>query len=318
MLDKLRYSLYRFKYTHADKLNLSKPVDISLELSSFCTNACGYCYHADPKNLPFTRGKMSFELAYKILTEAAELGVHSIKYNYRGEATMNPRFKDIAEATYFFSISNGSTFIDRILNSNFNFDINRGDIFQGLNYMTKVKISFDSFRKDIFEKQRKGSNFEKTLANMEKFYNWPGRKNEMVVQAVRTSMNADEDLESEIKKRFPSATPSIRDVVSGRVNKDISNLVTKERDINNRKSCLQAHARLIVNHDGRVTVCCPDIGSKIVVGDANTDHIKDIWKSQRALEIRRSLKDKSAFEKDPCKTCSSFESYAGFKARWDS
>lgn len=316
MIQKLRYAWYRFKYTQAPKLNLSAPVDLSLELSSFCTNSCHYCYHGDPKNLPFKRGKIDHVLAYKIIEQAAELGVNSIKYNYRGEATMHPRFKQISEVAYVFA--SGSTFIDRILNSNFNFDINNEAIFQGLNYMTKVKVSFDSFRKDIFEKQRKGSNYEKTLANMHKFYNYPGRDNEMVVQAVRTTANKDEDLAGEIKRRFPSATVSIRDVVAGRINRDLSTVVTKERDTENRQSCIQAHARLIVNTDGRVTVCCPDIGSKIVVGDLTKQSLKEVWNSEEAKAIRKSLKDKSAFKNDPCKTCPSYESYKGFKPLWNS
>jgi len=316
MLQKLRHAIYRYKYVNAPKLNLSKPVDVSLELSSFCTNSCNYCYHSAPKELPFTRGKMSRGLAFKIIDESYGLGVHSLKWNYRGEATMNPIFEEVV--AHAKRLARGSIFIDRILNSNFNFKYGREDIFRGLLNQTKVKVSFDSFRKDIFENQRKGSKYEETLANMSKFYNYKNRDNEMVVQAVRTKLNKDEDLEGEIKRRFPSATASIRDVVAGRVNRDLSSVVVKDRDLGNRQSCVQAHARLIINHDGKVTVCCPDIGSKIIVGDANEDHIKDIWKSKEAVEIRRSLKNKTAFEKDPCKGCSSFESYKGFKPLWNS
>jgi radical SAM protein with 4Fe4S-binding SPASM domain len=310
------YNLYRFKYVNATWLNLAKPVDVSLELSSFCTNSCGYCYHGDPKTLPFTRGHMPLQLAGKILKESAELGVHSIKTNFRGESTMNPNFYAITRVAKEFA--SGATFIDRITNSNFNFRLEREDIFQGLCFQTKVKISFDSFIKDIFERQRKGSKYEATLANITKFYNYPGRKNEMVIQAVRTTLNANEDLEKEIKSRWPSAIVSIRDCVEGRVNKDLSETVTKKRDEENRQSCIQAHARLMIHHDGRVAVCCPDIKGKLIIGDAKTEHIGQIWKSKKAYEIRKSLKDKTAFKEDPCKTCSSFESYKGFTPGWKS
>lgn len=311
MLNKFKYYLYRAKYIYAPKLNHSKPVDISLELSSFCTNTCGYCYHADPKKLPFTRGKMTKKLAHKIITEGAELGVNSIKFNYRGESTMNPIFEDVT--AYAKSLARGMTYIDRITNSNFNFDFNREDLFRGLCNQTKVKVSFDSFRKDIFEKQRKGSSYEKTLANMHKFYDYDGRDNEMVVQAVRTSLNANEDLEGEIKKRFPSATASIRDCVAGRVGKDLTEVIIKDRDASSRQSCIQAHARLMINFDGKVQICCPDIKSVLIIGDANSQHIKEIWNSKIAKDIRKSLLDKSAFNFSPCKTCPSFESYEGFK-----
>jgi radical SAM protein with 4Fe4S-binding SPASM domain len=316
MLESIRHAFYRFKYIHAPKLNLKAPVDVSLELSSFCTNTCGYCYHGDPKKLPFKRGKMAKVLAFKILKESAEIGVHSVKFNYRGESTMNPHFEEIT--AYARSLANGSTFIDRLTNSNFNFRPVREDIFRGLLNQTKVKVSFDSFIKEIFEKQRAGSKYEETLSNMQRFHDWPGRKTEMVVQSVRTRLNENEDLEHEIKKRFPSATASIRDVVAGRTDKDLSAVVVKERDFDNRQSCIQAHARLMINWDGKVQICCPDISSKLLVGDVNKQHVSDVWNSDTARHYRQTLLAKKAFDFDPCKNCSSYESFKGYKPNWKS
>jgi radical SAM protein with 4Fe4S-binding SPASM domain len=316
MLDKIRYQIYRFKYNFAPKLNLEKPVDVSLELSSHCTNACGYCYHSDRKNLPFKKGFMKYGLAYQILNQAADVGVNSIKFNYRGESTMHPDFEMLAE--YAERRAYGSTFIDRVTNSNFNFPYEKDSVFRGLCHQTKVKVSFDSFHKDIFEKQRKGSNYDKTLANIHKYYNFPNRDNILVIQSVRTQLNKDEDLEFEIKSRWPNAIASIRDCVEGRVNKDLTETVVEKRDEDNRQSCIQAHARLMVNWDGTVQMCCPDIGSKLIIGDMNNEYLLDVWNSPKAKEIRKSLLDKSAFKLDPCKGCSSFESYKNFKKVWNS
>jgi len=316
MLKKLQNYIYRYKYVNAPKLNLKKPVDISLELSSFCTNQCGYCYHADAKKLPFTRGKMDRGLAFKIIDEAAGLGVHSLKFNYRGEATMNPHFEDIAN--HAWRKSGGMTFIDRIVNSNFNFKYDREDIFRGLTKMTKVKVSFDSFIPKIFELQRKGSNYGKTIANMMKFHDYPGRDNIMVVQSVRTILNKDEDLQYEIKKRFPGALVSIRDVVEGRVDRDLSALRVRKRDDSERQSCVQAHARLIVHWDGRVVPSCPSIDDSLVVGDLTKSSILEVWNGNPVKTLRKNLLDKSAFNSNPCKGCSSYETYRGYVAPWNS
>lgn len=316
MFDKLKYHLYRAKYNFADKLNLKSPVDVSLELTSSCTNTCGYCYHGDQKNLPFKRGRMNYNLAVKIIDQAAEIGVNSLKFNYRGESTLHPDFEGITHKAK--ELASGSTFIDRVTNSNFNFKLNNDSVFRGLCNQTKVKISFDSFRKDIFESQRRGSDYEKTLANIDKFYNFPGRDNIMVIQAVRTKQNESEDLEYEIKSRWKEAIVSIRDVVGGRVGTNLSSVIIKYRDYSERKSCLQAQARLMIGWDGRVQVCCPDISSKLIVGDANVTPIIEIWNSEAAKKIRKDLKNKSAFEADPCKRCSSFETFKGFKPNWSS
>lgn len=310
------YQLYRDRYINAPKLNLTFPIDVSLELSSFCTNSCGYCYHASPKTLPFKRGKMSAELAIKVINEAHSLGVNSLKWNYRGEATMNDDFEKIV--SYAESLAYGPVFIDRILNSNFNFDKDREDIFRGLLKQTKVKVSFDSFKKDIFEKQRRGSRYERTLLNMYKFHDDPKRTTKMVIQSVRTQLNKDENLEDEIKKRFPDAIASIRNVVAGRVNNNVEAMEVKTRDFSNRQSCIQAHARVIVNWDGKVQMCCPDISTKLVIGDATKENLHHIWNSSKAKEIRQSLLNKKAFDLEPCKTCPSFESYSGYVAPMDS
>lgn len=304
------------KYRYGRSLSLKVPVDVSLELASYCTNACHYCYHSDQKNLVFAKGFMKPDLAFKVIDEAALVGVHSLKFNWRGESTMNPHFEAIT--AHARRQAHGGTFIDRLTNSNFNFRNDREDIFRGLANQTKVKVSFDSFVKEIFETQRRGSNYEKTIANIDKFYNWPGRKTQIVIQSVLTNANKDEDLVHEIKKRWPDATASVRDCVDGRVNKDLTGTVIYRRDDSERQSCLQAHVRLMVHHDGNVGVCCPDISGKLLIGNAYTMTVKQLFNSMPARTIRRELRDKTAFTLDPCKSCSSFETFKGFKPNWDS
>lgn len=307
----LNYFLYRFKYLFGQSLPLKVPVDISLELSSFCNMHCTYCYHADKKNLPFKMNYMSWETAKLILYQAAELGVASVKMNWRGESSMNPIFPEVCH--YAKSLSTRSVFIDRLTNSNFKFDNNKDDIFRALACQTKVKVSYDSFRKSVFETQRAGGNHDLTTANIDKFYHWKGRKTELVLQAVRTQRNKDEDFQGEIKKRWPSIGLSVRDVVDGRLDKDIDNILVKKRDADNRQSCLQAHVRLIFDSKGRASPCCPDIKNELIVGNIHEMSLYDIFNSEFARNLREELKNKKAFEKSPCKNCSSHETFKGFK-----
>jgi radical SAM protein with 4Fe4S-binding SPASM domain len=274
--------------------------------------SCFYCYHNDEKNLPFKKGMMDFKTAQLIITDAANIGVSSIKFNWKGESTLNPKFKEIT--TLAKKLSTGSTFIDRITNSNFKFLTTKENIFEGLCNQTKVKISFDSFIPEVMEKQREGAIHSLIMKNIDYFYNHPERKNtEIVIQAVRTNLNKDEDLEGQVKKRWPEATLSVRDMVTGRVNNDLTSLENKKRDDSQRQSCLQANNRLVFNWEGKAMVCCVDIGEKLNVGNIHDSSIYEIFNSIEAQKIRRSLKDKSAFLFDPCKSCSSFESYRGYK-----
>lgn len=311
--------IYRLKYRYGKHLPLKVPVDVSLELAAACNQRCGYCYWADPKGVPFPKGFMSYDIAEKILNQAAGLGVNSVKMNWKGESTLNKNFSKITGLAK--NLASGSTFIDRLTNSNFKFNNNRDDIFEGLCNQTKVKISFDSFVADVMEKQRAGSDHALALANIEKFYNHKDRiktETKIVIQAVRTSLNKDEDILGEAKRRWPDATVSIRDMVTGRVDQDLSSLENKSRDFSNRKSCLQAHVRVIFSAEGKAFPCCPDLKHELCIGDIRNDSLYEIFNCEKIKSLRRDLKSKKAFESSPCKTCPSFESYKGFKIGFNS
>lgn len=319
MIDKLRHFVYRMKYTHGRSLPLSVPVDVSLELAGDCNQKCVYCYFADDANLPFDKGLMTKDTAFRIINQAAALGVNSLKMNWRGESTINPIFREVT--AHAKSLAYGSTFLDRLTNSNFKFRTDREDIFEGLANQTKVKVSYDSFQKEVFETQRAGGDHGIATRNIEKFYNHPARirsGTEMVIQAVRTRLNKDEDIAGEAKHRWPDATVSIRDMVSGRLAKDVSDMEVRARDVSNRQSCIQAHVRLLFNWRGFAHPCCPAIGEEIQYGNIRDTHMRDLFNSEVARQLRRDLKSGKAFESSPCKGCSSFESYKGHVPNWAS
>jgi radical SAM protein with 4Fe4S-binding SPASM domain len=261
---------------------------------------------------------MSKETAFKIIKQSYDLGVNSLKFNWRGESTVNPIYADVT--AFAKSLAKGTTFVDRLANSNFKIPVNNRDhVFKGLANLTKVKISYDSFSKEVFETQRAGGNHDLTTENIDKFYVYGPRLEsgtKMIIQAVRTNLNKDEDIAGICKERWPDAEISIRDMVAGRVDKDLSDYEHRERDNSNRQSCLQAHVRLIFNHAGDAMPCCPDIKEQLNLGNIHNIPLKRIWTN--GLALRKSLKDKSAFDDDPCKNCSSFETYKGFKPTWDS
>lgn len=313
----LSFFLYRLKYRFSRELRLHKPIDVSLELSSACDMACNYCYHSSKSTLPFKQGVMSLTTAKLILADAANLGVNSVKLNFRGESTLNPHFLEITK--FAKDHAEGSTFIDRLTNSNFNFSNDKWDIFEGLCNQTKVKVSFDSFIPEVMEKQRAKSNHARILKNIDTFYNHPNRKDTvLVIQAVRTLLNKDEDIIGAAKKRWPEALVSIRDMVAGRVEKDLSEYENKKRDSRNRQPCIQASARLIFDWQGSAQACCPDTKSTLQFGNIHDKSIYEIFNSEKAIGLRKSLRNRSAFNLDPCKTCSSFESYRGYKHPWGS
>lgn len=254
---------------------------------------------------------MTLDTARKILKEASDFGVSSVKFNWRGESHLN---KDFFEIT---SYAKELGFIDRISNSNFNFDTDSEYIFRAFCNQTTVKISFDSFNKDVFLAQRQGANFDRIFDNIDKFYHHPLRKNKIIIQMVRTEANKNEDFKTLVNSLWPNAHLSIRDVVPNRVvgGSDYTKLDLASQK---RVPCLQAYARLIFDHSGNATCCCPDIETQLNFGNIHNKTLKEIWNNKDLKQLQRALKNKAAFEFEPCKSCSSLESYENYKHNWNS
>jgi len=310
--------IYRSKYKYGKYLNLKSPLDVTLELSSLCNQKCQYCYHGQDE-VSFKKGVMGIETAKRILDQSKEMGVSSVKLNWRGESTINPNFYAITKHAKYLD------FIDRISNSNFNFNPNKEDIFLAFKNQTKIKISFDSFDKIVFVSQRYGSDFETILKNIDTFYNkYITDENEVIIQMVRTKLNENEDLETLAKSRWPNVGISIRDCVGNRAS-GASNL---SKDIpKKRVPCYQAFARLIFDINGNATCCCPDVDQNFNFGNIWNNKItnrsgielKEIWENHRLNELRCDLMDGSAFDLyKSCSNCSSLESYENYKYSWDS
>lgn len=308
------HALYRLKYRYAKYLPLKVPVDVSLELSSFCDLRCEFCYHNNQENLPFEKKFMPTDMAKSIIEQCAEIGVSSIKMNARGESTLNPNYQEILNYAGKFN------FIDLLANSNFNFpEKRRNNILDGMSNLTKVKVSYDSFIKEVFEKQRIRSNFDLITSNVDAFYNLKNRKTEIVIQAVRTLLNKDEDIEAEAKKKWPNASVSVRDMVSGRIKKDLSEFENKKRDFTKRQACIQAFARLIFHSNGLVAPCCPSFKGDLIIGNINKQSVKEIFNSFAAKQLRDSLKSGEAFKTNKtCIGCSSFETFVPYKHPFNS
>lgn len=319
-MQKLNYLIYRLKYRYSRILKLKTPVDIALELSSFCNLSCPYCYHAD-KHTPFPKKFMSVGIARQILTSAYHAGVPSIKFNWRGESISNPYFRFILTLAESYSERKpGQAFIDRILNTNMNFQENHTDIFKGMQTLTKLKVSLDSFDSVVYEKQRRGGRLDIVLRNLDIFMQNYNLKTKIVIQAVRTNLNANEDIKGEVKKRWPGAAVSIRDCVDGRTGNS-DNLANKT-PYKQRIPCLQAYSRLIFDGNGNAFPCCPVYNNKtntrLLLGNIKWDTVEEIFNSDKAIALRKGLKTGLKFSIEPCKSCSSLESYKGYKPNWDS
>ena len=70
-----------------------------------------------------------------------------------------------------------------------------------------------------------------------------------------------------------------------------------------RYPCYSLWESTFINSDGKASACCMDWQQKLLTGDANSDHIKDIWQGSLQQNLRKIHLDKKEKELPVCPNC---------------
>ncbi len=140
------------------------PLCIDLEVAAVCDLACPHCYRqyiATPDKI------MKAELVYKLIDQAAEINVPSMKFNWRGEPLLHP------ELPKFIKYAKEKGILETIINTNatmMNEKVANNLIDSGLDICI---YSFDGGTKKTYEKMRPGrfkeNKFDQIFQNIKKF-----------------------------------------------------------------------------------------------------------------------------------------------------
>ncbi len=300
----LKFLIYRLKWNYLSKMGfLSKfPLHIDIEVTDSCNLRCVMCVHGQGKVVK--TGFIDNDFAKKMIRDASKEGVYSIKLNWRGEPAL---YKNLSELVRFAKEcgimevqinTNGIPFCEQSI---------RDIIEAGLD---RVIFSVDANSEEVYSKIRIGGDFNKLIKNIESFIRIRselGLKKPFIrLQMVRMSENQKE-VESFVE-RWKNKVDDLRisDVTDrGQGNK----LTTGDRISVGRKCCFQPWQRLVISRQGLVSGCCSDWHQNWIVGDANKESIKSIWKSQKMAALRKLILDKRMDEFEPCKSCYVKDSY---------
>ena len=279
-----KYQLYRKLWTDsAENLEAPKvPINIDLELTKACNLSCAMC----PASIQKSTGMMEYSLAKKILYEAAEIGVKSVKMNWRGEPTLYPYFNEISKLAHELG------FIDILLNTN---GMYKGSMESFIKhslykYYTTVVFSLDAYDVDIFRQCRAGSNPELIFHNfyeMKEYQKEYQRPAHIVVNHVRQKLNWNEyeilkGLCERMNVKFRAMLAFPRTDVELHDKENMPNVL-------GRKPCAFPFQRLTIGYNGNVYPCCclwnDDEGLRL--GNAKTESLMDIWMGGCIEGIRR-------------------------------
>lgn len=297
---KNRYREYRKEWQRRSKLKRGEfcedshiPLCVDIEVAAICDLACSFCF----RDVIFTPDKIiDLEFAKELVQQAADVGVPSIKFNWRGEPLLHPQISELIRYAKEVGI------LEVMINTNattLTRDKAKELISAGLDV---IIFSFDGGSKETYEKMRPGrfrnNEFNIVYNNIQNFWDerkiagsvFPRSKIQMVLtnetyaeqESFFKLFNhiVDEVTVTQYNERGGSLDdldPADRFALKDYLQKNDLPLTTpymKSADgqlyiSTERSVCAQPFQRMLVTFDGRVGMCCHDWGAQHAIGYAN-------------------------------------------------
>lgn len=252
------------------------PLHVDAELASICNLRCPMCYTISADFRAKVNAKlMDWDLFTRIVDECAAGGVYSLRLSFRGEAFLHPRIVDAVRYAKARGIKEVSTLTNGLrLDEAMFVELMEA----GLDWIT---VSVDGVG-EVYEKIRAPAKFDRLvekLANFKRIKEEAGRVKPVVkVQSVLPAIEGD-------PTGFYDVFAPITDMVSANPLIDFMQdkaHLPKIPDF----SCPQIYQRLAIGADGLCMMCANDEHQEIVVGDANRQTVREIWRGPEMVRIR--------------------------------
>lgn len=256
------------------------PPTVYIELTDICNLECVMC---DRQGMTRKSGLMKMDLFKKIIDNAAEINVPSVKLNRFGESLIHPSLGDMIKYSkdkgipWVYFTSNATLLTE---------EKSRMLITSGLDSIT---FSFDGATPETYEKIRIKANYEKVVNNIIYFSNLRkelGRdKPRIVINTVLMRETQDEIFQ--VFEKWAPYVDKINVLPVGRYG-NVDDLAPIQRLSGQvkRRPCHQIFDRMMIFWDGTVTVCCADINADLKVGHIQESRIESLWKNELFSELR--------------------------------
>jgi len=290
--------------------NLSEfPYIIDLELTNTCNFKCLFC-PTGTGSIERKQGLMSDEIFYKIINEIKEYNT-AIRFIRWGEPLIHPKLVEYIKYVKKVSNSivhintNGSLLDDNIINEFINIPLD------------SIKFSFQGIDKKSYNEMRNIDFYDDLLNKVKKLYIKRKEKDKPYIHVSTTiTYETREQVES-----FKNELKNYTDLVTvGRTimdHVDIDKIKLSENEKNtlielkekesvvkvHPEICPEVYHKLSINWDGTVTACCGDYNGKMILGNIQSQSLKEIWKSTKLDYYRKKLADNKFDDFELCKKC---------------
>jgi len=328
---------YRTAWDESYQTDPPIPLNIDIELASLCNLRCPFCFISDGsfENMiaaPADDGKsrrrlMPKEMAFKIIDQAAEIGVPALKFNWRGESTLHPDYSEILQyASQKALFKDGSTrnieyksigawnksspdeigpsFLDLLVNTNANCPDRAID---GLMATTKCMVSLDSMNPTTYNVMRRGGDLSRACEVITELVK--SKHPNLWIRRVLTKENENEDFFGQVRKAWGDSVKISEHYCFDRNKASSHETVSCEHDeFKNRTYCGYPSQRIIITSAGYVYPCCIDLHETMRVGDFNKQTIMEIWNGESMQTLRKDLRENN-YISEACIKCESWMSY---------
>lgn len=268
------------------------PLHLDIEVAATCNMRCPMCANRFVGEEKFKQyGRMDVELFTRIVDEAADNNIFSLRLSWRGEVFTHPRFLELVRYAKVIKKIPQVSFLT-------NGALLKGEraeklIDYGVDY---ISVSVDGLD-DMYEKIRKPLKFAEIYQNLRAFKELKkkmGKKKPLV--RITTLWPAAAGNPEE----FYNTMKEVSDYIVYNPLKDYS-ITTQDRkgfDI-----CQFLYERLFIGFDGKVHPCS-NTKDEFIIGDVSQQRIKEIWNGENVNRIREMHRAGKRLEVFPCRQCS--------------
>ncbi|MFH1140039.1 MAG: radical SAM protein [Pseudomonadota bacterium] len=281
------------------------PLHLDVDVTNVCNLRCRMCprtHFLETGNKKWAPdgqlGFMDLDLFKKVVDQGAENGAYSIKINFLGEPLLHPGIVEQVE----YAKKRG---LEVMMNTNavlLTREMSRRLLQAGLD---DIFFSVDSPYPEAYESIRVGAVFNQVIDHIKGFVELADRLGLRNVQTrasmVEDVIGGDPQTRADFKKLFYGL--GVAETGFGLMTDMKTDYWAKYGRIEGFV-CRDPYNRMFVFWDGLVGPCCGEWERGLIMGDANTEPLRDIWRNDK-YRMLRAAHEHGRYETIPiCRNCS--------------
>lgn len=294
----IKQFLHNIKNSFESKNWSERPTSLNIEMTAACDARCIHCPRQE-MDRPAT--PMNFELFRKVVDEAAEMKIPELCPNGFGELLvlkdLEKYFEYVRSKKHRFKIhvnTNGNRFFKEQRDIFFKYEID------------SINICLDGATHETMELVRprlKPAQIEENIKNFFAERKSKGMSKPVMRLGFVVIPQNEHECQQFLAKWEGKADKVGLDGYSNRIDSVDEEINVEDNGFQSSSSCVLPFNTLNVWANGKAVLCCNDWNEEYVVGDANTEHLRDIWLGEPLKKVRDAHKVGCGSDIDICKKC---------------